>query len=186
MSSLPMLTDSQVENSVRAVREALVETYILGANTDVPKKIVLFGDQQNSGQATAYPERTNLSQATTLPHPESLELYRIKVNFVGMLAKDVISFCQKYVMRLYVSGTRRGTFYLTPSDQPRVIATIATDVLTHSTVTIDLPEEFKIDIVSGKPFRVEFESSVGFTTVNSSGLGIFMRVELDGVHGLAI
>ncbi len=55
-----------------------------------------------------------------------------------------------------------------------------------SKIEFDLPEEAVIDIQAGKPFRVEFEGSAGFTTTNTNGLGIFLRVELDGFHSTAL
>ena len=164
---------------VRDIRESIFDTVIVAKNTAIGLRKVLFQTPQSS---TVGPETTNMTKAGELPNPEHHDVYRVAVVFTGMLAADIIAVCKAYVLRLVVSGKPLLTMPLeiTP-EQSKVIATIASDE-----AVVNLPEDYKISIDQGQPFYAELVSSTGFTTTDTNGQGLHLRVLLDGVHTVLV
>jgi hypothetical protein len=172
---------------VRDIRESLYDTYSVAKTTAMPLRIILFGDPSNSGVGQTKPERTNLTQVGQLPNPESHNVYAVIVEFVGMLASDIIGICQSYVLQVAVNGRPMLTMPLTPTDSTgKVIATVASDIILSASARIDLPEDYKIEIQAGAPFMATLIGSTAWTTVTTNGVGAFLRVRLDGVHTVAV
>lgn len=169
---------------VRDKREPIFDTYTLAKKTATPLRIILFGNSSTSGVGNVTPEQTNLTQVGQLGQGESHKVYAVRVKFIGMLAADIISFCEKFVMRIFVDGNEVMRMPLTPNpDNPRVVATIASDIIFSASCEVNLPDGYDFTI-QGNNFYVDFVSSAGFTTTDTNGQGIYVRVELDGVHSV--
>jgi hypothetical protein len=173
-------------NNGREVREPLFDTYTVAAATAMPLRVILFGDPSASGVGATKPEQTNLTEIGKLPFPQAHRVYGVRLAFIGMLAADIYGIAKKYVLKLNVSGTTRLTLPLVVSDAPKVIGTVASDIIDHAEVRMDLPEGYAIDLASGQPFFVELVGSVAHTTITTNGLGATIKVMLEGFHTLPL
>jgi hypothetical protein len=167
---------------VRDIREPLFDTYTIAKNTAMPLRIVLFGDTAKSGVGSTKPEQTNLTKVGELPNPEHHDVYSVIVEFLGMLAAGIIGISKSYVLKVKVSGRELLTTPITPTEEPKTVATIASDIILNARFKIDLPEDYKIEIQHGAPFSAELVGSTAYTPVDTNGQGAHIRVKLDGVH----
>jgi hypothetical protein len=171
---------------VRDIREPLFDTYTIAKNTAMPLRIILFGNPSTSGVGATKPEVTNLTMVGQLPNPEHHDVYTVMVDFINMLAADVMGICQAYVLRVAVSGRNLLTLPLHVSTPFDLVNTIASDIIPFAQVKVDLPEDYKISIDNGAPFYAEFVGSTAYSTVNTNGQGAYIRVKLDGVHTVMV
>jgi hypothetical protein len=172
---------------VRDIREAIYDTYQCAKEITMPLRIILFGNPATSGVGATAPQLTNMTMVGQLPNPENQDIYSVIVEFIGMLASDIVGIAQAYVLQVIVSGRPLLTMPLTPTDTAdRVISTIASDVIMNASARVDFAEDYKIEIQNGAPFSVSLLSSTGYTTATTNGLGAFIRVKLDGVHTVPV
>lgn len=171
---------------VRDIREALYDTYTVAKNTAMPLRIVLFGDPSKSGVGSTKPEQTNLTKVGELPNPEHHDVYSVHVEFTGMLAADIIGIAKSYVLKVKVSGRELLTTPITPTEEPKTVTTIASDLIMSARFKVELPEDYKIEIQNGAPFSAELVGSTAYTTVDTNGTGAHIRVKLDGVHTVLV
>lgn len=168
---------------VRDIREALYDTVIVAANTAIGTRKVLFQTPQSS---TVGADATNMTKAGELPAPERMSVYRVAVVFTYMLAADIAAVCKNYVIRVVVGGKSMLISPLVLNQEPKIVATLASDIVLSAVAEVNLPEDFKIEIDQGQPFYVELIATTGVTTVNTNGQGLHARVLLDGVHTVQV
>lgn len=177
------VTEQFAANNLRFVRESLYDTFTVGAATAMGPRIILFGDPANSGKGATYPELTNMTAVGQLTFPQRMTVYAFRVIFLDMLSSDVQAISKKFVARLWVSGTVRCTLPLTLNETPKIVSTIASDIIVQTEANIDLPDDYSVDIAAGQPFFVELIGSAAYTTQTTNGRGATIRVQLEGLHG---
>lgn len=175
--------ESLVNNNLRVVRESIYDTMTVAAASVMGTRTLLFGDPANSGKGATYPELTNMYDIGKLTFPQEHIVYSIRCVFIDMLSADVQAISKKFVGRLWVRGTLRATVPFTLTETPKIVTTIASDIVVQAEASLDLPDDYPINISAGEPFFFEVTGSTAYTLTTTNGRGLTLRVQLEGFHG---
>lgn len=176
-------------NQLRSRMGLKYDTYVLAANTAVPTNIVMFNAPIS---ATKGRNLTNMTDQNRLPAGEAMKVMAIRAACIGMHLTDVINLQKNYALRFTI-GTK--VFLEGPIDAfPGGGGATGTVATTATTTTLfnwnngiadpravyGLGQEFPLDLPSQAFFGVELVGTT-FTTLDTGGTGIFLRIYLDGL-----
>jgi hypothetical protein len=163
----------------RELRECLFDVQSYAQAGVMPPIITFFGHTQD----VSGPQVTNMTKANELPAGERMQVYSLKIALLNAAAADLAKVRKLYRVRVFVAEKPVLT-------GPTMKFPYGGNAISEGTEVSAIPffindDTLVIDIPEGVRFRVELQSSTGYTLADGTK-GMDILVELDGIHTVPI